>query len=136
MTVLITSESGTGKERVAEAIVRASMRNASPLVRFNCAAITHELAEAEVFGHAKGAFTGGHRARPGLFRVAHGGTLLLDEIGQLDLGTQAKLLRTLQEGKLRPVGEDPSLSESSCFLTSRRHATFKLYREIGQCLRP
>lgn len=106
VTVLITGESGTGKERVAEAIVRASARKAAPFVRFNCAAITHELAEAELFGHAKGAFTGAHRARPGLFRVAHGGTLLLDEIGELDLRTQAKLLRTLQEGEVRPVGED------------------------------
>ena len=106
VTVLITGESGTGKERVAEAIVRASARKSAPFVRFNCAAITHELAEAELFGHAKGAFTGAHRARPGLFRVAHGGTLLLDEIGELDPRTQAKLLRTLQEGEVRPVGED------------------------------
>ena len=106
VTVLITGESGTGKERVAEAIVRASSRKAAPFVRFNCAAITHELAEAELFGHARGAFTGAHRARPGLFRVAHRGTLLLDEIGELDLRTQAKLLRTLQEGEIRPVGED------------------------------
>lgn len=106
VTVLITGESGTGKERVAEAIVRASARKAAPFVRFNCAAITHELAEAELFGHAKGAFTGAHRSRSGLFRVAHGGTLLLDEVAELDLRTQAKLLRTLQEGEVRPVGED------------------------------
>jgi two-component system response regulator HydG len=106
VTVLITGESGTGKERVAEAIVRASRRKSAPFVRFNCAAITHELAEAELFGHAKGAFTGAHKARTGLFREAHGGTLLLDEIGELDPRTQAKLLRTLQEGEVRPVGED------------------------------
>ena len=106
VTVLITGESGTGKERVAEAIVRASARATKPFVRFNCAAITPDLAEAELFGHAKGAFTGAHRARIGLFREAHGGTLLLDEIGEMDARTQAKLLRVLQEGEVRPVGEE------------------------------
>jgi two-component system response regulator HydG len=106
VTVLITGESGTGKERVAEAIVRASSRRDERYVRFNCAAITPDLAEAELFGHAKGAFTGAHRARVGLFREADGGTLLLDEIGEMDGRTQAKLLRVIQEGELRPVGED------------------------------
>lgn len=106
VTVLITGESGTGKERVAEAIVRASSRRDRPFVRFNCAAITPDLAEAELFGHSKGAFTGAHRTRAGLFREANGGTLLLDEIGEMDGRTQAKLLRVLQEGEVRPVGED------------------------------
>jgi DNA-binding NtrC family response regulator len=106
VTVLITGESGTGKERVAEALVSASRRAGRPFVRFNCAALTPELAEAELFGHARGAFTGAVRARPGLFREADGGTLLLDEVGELHPGTQAKLLRVLQESELRPVGED------------------------------
>jgi DNA-binding NtrC family response regulator len=107
-TVLISGESGTGKERVAEAIVRASSRSSAPYVRFNCAVLSPELVEAELFGHAKGAFTGAHRARPGLFREADGGTLLLDEVGELDLATQAKLLRVLQESEVRAVGEEQS----------------------------
>ncbi len=109
VTVLITGESGTGKERVAEAIVRASRRADKPFVRFNCAALSPELAEAELFGHTRGAFTGAARARAGLFREADGGTLLLDEVGELDPSTQAKLLRALQEGEIRPLGEDRTL---------------------------
>ena len=97
VTVLITGESGTGKERVAEAIVAASRRAEAPFVRFNCAALPADLAEAELFGHTKGAFTGAQRARPGLFREADGGTLLLDEVGELDPSVQGKLLRVLQE---------------------------------------
>lgn len=106
VTVLIVGESGTGKERVAESIVAASRRADRPFVRFNCAALSPELAEAELFGHSKGSFTGAHKARLGLFREADGGTLLLDEIGELDLSVQAKLLRVLQSGEVRPVGED------------------------------
>jgi len=106
VTVLVTGESGTGKERVAEAIVSASKRADRPWVRFNCAALTSELAEAELFGHAKGAFTGAIRARPGLFGEADGGTILLDEIGELAPTLQGKLLRVLQEGEVRPVGEE------------------------------
>lgn len=106
VTVLITGESGTGKERVAEALVSASARADKPFIRFNCASLTPELAEAELFGHAKGAFTGAHRERPGLFREADGGTLLLDEVGELEPGAQARLLRVLQVGELRPVGEE------------------------------
>ncbi len=108
VTVLLTGESGTGKERVAEALVGASARAGKPFVRFNCAALTSELAEAELFGHTKGAFTA-VKERPGLFREANGGTILLDEIGELALVTQAKLLRVLQEAEIRPVGEDRSV---------------------------
>jgi DNA-binding NtrC family response regulator len=108
VNVLVTGESGTGKERVAEAIVQASRRAERPFVRFNCAALTPELAEAELFGHVRGAFTGAVRARPGLFGEADGGTLLLDEVGELAPNTQAKLLRALQEGEVRAVGEERS----------------------------
>jgi two-component system response regulator HydG len=106
VTVLVAGESGTGKERVAEAIWRASRRAGRPFVRFNCAALAPDLAEAELFGHARGAFTGAVRARAGLFGEADGGTILLDEVGELAPGAQAKLLRALQEGEIRPVGED------------------------------
>jgi len=106
VTVLVTGESGTGKERVAEALWRASRRAHRPLVRFNCAALAPELVEAELFGHARGAFTGAVRSRPGLFGEADGGTLLLDEVGDLAPGAQAKVLRVLQSGEVRPVGEE------------------------------
>jgi DNA-binding NtrC family response regulator len=106
VTVLVTGESGTGKERVAEALWRASRRAERRFVRFNCAALTPELAEAELFGHARGAFTGAVRSRPGLFGEADGGTLLLDEVAELAPGAQAKLLRVLQDGEVRPVGDE------------------------------
>ncbi len=109
VTVLITGESGTGKEKIAEALVAASTRAHKPFVRFNSAALTEELAEAELFGHSRGAFTGAVRARLGLFREAEGGTLLLDEVAELGASVQARLLRVLQEGEVRPVGEDRSV---------------------------
>ncbi len=134
VTVLITGESGTGKERVAEALVRASPRAKGPYLRFNCAALTEELAEAELFGHARGAFTGAHRERPGLFREADGGTLLLDEVGELAPPLQAKLLRVLQEGEVRPVGEDRPVKVDVRILAAthrdlRRRAAEGAFRE-------
>jgi len=110
ITVLITGDSGTGKERVADALVSASARADGPFVRFNCAAISREVAEDELFGHQVGAFTGATHPRSGLFRAAHGGTILLDEIGELDLTVQGKLLRVLQEGEIRPVGADRAIT--------------------------
>ena len=105
-TVLITGETGSGKEEVARALHRYSTRNTKPFVAINCAAIPRDLLESELFGHVRGAFTGATATRAGVFQRADGGSLLLDEIGDMSADLQAKLLRVLEQGAIVPVGGD------------------------------
>jgi len=107
-TVLITGESGTGKELIAHFVHEESTRSSGPFIAVNCGAITETLLESELFGHARGAFTGAEQSRAGLFEAANGGTLLLDEIGEVSPSMQVKLLRVLQEREIRRVGENKS----------------------------
>src|ERR1041385_1091070 len=103
-TILLQGESGTGKEMVAKAIHHVSDRRDRPFLKVNCASLPGDLLESELFGHEKGAFTGAHRRKPGKFELAHRGTFLLDEIDEMPLGLQAKLLHVLQDGKFFRVG--------------------------------
>jgi two-component system, NtrC family, response regulator AtoC len=103
-TVLITGESGTGKELVARAVHERSPRCSRPFIKVNCAALPADLLESELLGYEQGAFTGAHRAKPGKFELADGGTILLDEIGDLPITLQAKLLQVLQDGEFSPLG--------------------------------
>ena len=104
LPILITGESGTGKEVIADLVHSLSLRSKGPLIKINCAALPRELIESELFGSVKGAFTGANMDREGLFKQAEGGTLLLDEISEMPVDTQSKLLRVLQEKEVRPVG--------------------------------
>jgi anaerobic nitric oxide reductase transcription regulator len=106
LSVLIQGETGTGKELVARAVHAASARRSEPIIHVNCAALPETLAEAELFGHVRGSFTGAAGDRPGKFEVADGGTLFLDEIGELPLTIQPMLLRVLQDGEIQRVGAD------------------------------
>ncbi|MBN1997737.1 sigma 54-interacting transcriptional regulator, partial [candidate division KSB1 bacterium] len=116
--VLITGESGTGKELVARAIHRKSHRAKNPMVTMNCAALPDALVESELFGHEKGAFTGAFNQKKGKFEYADRSTLLLDEIGDMNLQTQAKLLRVLQDGSFQRVGGNKTLYSDVRLLTA------------------
>jgi transcriptional regulator with GAF, ATPase, and Fis domain len=105
-SVIVYGETGTGKELIASAIHEMSPRKLKPMVKVNCAAIPEELLESELFGHEKGAFTGAVERRGGMFQLAEGGTIFLDEIGDISLKTQTKLLRVLQEGEIQPLGSE------------------------------
>jgi len=109
-TVLILGETGVGKELVARAIHKASRRTEAPMLYLNCAALPETLAESELFGHVKGAFTGAGRDSAGKFELANGGTLFLDEVGELPFPIQAKLLRVIQEGEIQRVGADQTIT--------------------------
>jgi len=120
--ILITGESGTGKEVIADLVHALSPRNKNKIIKINCAALPRELIESELFGSFKGAFTGAHADRDGLFRQAEGGTLLLDEISEMPIDTQSKLLRVLQDQEVRPVGGKTSYKTNCRILaaTNRR----------------
>ncbi|MEE9386039.1 MAG: sigma-54 dependent transcriptional regulator [Nannocystaceae bacterium] len=119
--VLITGESGSGKELIARTVHAASERSTRPFVKVNCAAIPRELIESELFGHERGAFTGAEHRKPGLFEMADRGTILLDEIGDMDLGAQAKVLRVLEDGEMMRVGGENPVKVDVRVLASTHH---------------
>jgi len=118
ISVLIKGESGTGKDLVAQAIHQNSLRNSKPFIKINCAAIPKGLLESELFGFEKGAFTGAHMKKPGKFELANGGTILLNEIGNMDISLQAKLLQVLQDGQFCRLGGDGTVSVDTRIITT------------------
>lgn len=129
VTVLITGESGTGKELIAKAICQHSLRSGGPYIAVNCAAIPENLIESELFGHEKGAFTGAAQTRKGKFELCDGGTIFLDEIGDMELATQTKVLRVLQEGEIQRVGGSETIKVNIRLVAATNKDLEKLVEE-------